>query len=64
MNVRSWHFATFGGTAKIGRHRGKADMAGPAVGSTRSRMTQTVQKRFSSPKNCTQPGTIRVDTTV
>jgi hypothetical protein len=27
-------------------------------------MTQTVQKRFSSPKNCTQRGTIRVDTTV
>jgi len=35
---RFLHFATFGGTAKIGCHRGKADMAGPAVGSTRSRM--------------------------
>jgi hypothetical protein len=31
--VSSWHIAKFGGTAKIGR---KADMAGPAVGSTRS----------------------------
>jgi hypothetical protein len=28
-----------GGTGKIGRGRGIADMAGPAVGSTQSRMT-------------------------
>jgi hypothetical protein len=27
-------------------------------------LTQAVQKRFSSPKNYTQPGTIRIDTTV
>jgi hypothetical protein len=49
---------------EFGRYRGTGDMAGLAAGSTRSRMTQTVQKRFSSSKNCTQPGTICVDTTV
>ena len=27
-------------------------------------MTQAVRKRFSSPKNCTQPVAVHVDTTV
>jgi hypothetical protein len=40
-NVRSRHIAKLGGTAKIGRNRGMADMAGPAVGAPRSRMTET-----------------------
>jgi hypothetical protein len=31
-----------GGTGKIGRDRGEADMAEPAVGSLRSRLTQAV----------------------
>jgi len=38
--VRNWHIAKIGGTGKIGRGRGIADMAGPAVGSTWSRLTQ------------------------
>jgi hypothetical protein len=32
-----------GGTGKIGRGRGIADMGGPAVGSTQSRLTQLGQ---------------------
>jgi hypothetical protein len=41
MRVWLWHIATFGCTAKIDRNRGNADMPGPAVGSTRSRMTRS-----------------------
>jgi hypothetical protein len=41
-NVAVWHVASFGGAAKIGRNRANADLAGPAVGSPRSRMSQAV----------------------
>jgi hypothetical protein len=36
---RLWPFATCGPETIVGRFRGRADMAGPAAGSTRSRMT-------------------------
>jgi hypothetical protein len=38
-NVAEWHFAKSRCNAKFDRNRGKADMAGPAVGSTWSRVT-------------------------
>jgi hypothetical protein len=34
-----WHIATFGCAAKIDRNRANADLAGPAVGSNRRRLT-------------------------
>src|SRR3982074_336090 len=39
--VSLWHIAKCCCTEKIDRNRGKAGMAEPAVGSTRSRLTQT-----------------------
>src|SRR5450755_2067979 len=40
-----WHIAKFGGTAKIGRNRGMADIAGSVAGSTQSCMTLNGNRR-------------------
>jgi hypothetical protein len=37
--VHTWPFATCGPETIVGRFRGRADMAGPAAGSARSRVT-------------------------
>ena len=53
-NVGFWHIAKFDRTAKLGRNRGKADMAEPTVGSTRSRLTHKRHRQakcYSAPRS-------------
>src|ERR1700682_2186773 len=49
VNVASWHITKSCCNANIGGNRGIADMVGPAVGSTRSRLTQSRSILRASP---------------
>jgi len=52
--VHTWPFATFRGAEEFGRYRARADIAGLAAGSTRSRMTLNViwLRDFGATQHC------------
>jgi hypothetical protein len=57
-----WHFSDLASVTSDVRSQGQSrhDLEAPAI----PLMTQPVWKRFSSPKNCTQPGAMSLDATV